>query len=99
MIVKLGVPGRVKTLLLDIAHFRGNFPEKAQIAGIYDFSKDGPKDSDERWRNLTALSGCEADNEHTPERLDQGTIFTHVKLTIIPDGGVKRLRVFGFREE
>jgi allantoicase len=51
------------------------------------------------WRNLTVLSDCEADKEHTFECLDQETVFTHVKLSIYPDGGVKRLRVFGVRAD
>jgi len=99
VIVKLGVPGKVKSLLLDTAHFRGNFPEQAHIAGIYDLSEDGPQNLDGRWRDLNMLSECEADKEHTFECLDQETTFTHVKLTILPDGGVKRLRVFGVRAD
>jgi len=99
VIVKLGVPGKVKSLILDTAHFRGNFPEQAQVAGIHDLSEDGPRASDEYWRDLTVLSECEADKEHTFESLDQEPTFTHVKLTIFPDGGVKRLRVFGTRAD
>jgi allantoicase len=45
------------------------------------------------------LSDCEADKEHTFECLDKETVFTHVKLSIYPDGGVKRLRVFGVRAD
>lgn len=57
---------------------------------------------------------CKADTEHTFQGGDLlpstrsteggasdkagGQIFTHVKLTLIPDGGVKRLRIFGKRE-
>ena len=99
VIVKLGVPGKVKSLLLDTAHFRGNFPEQAQVAGIFDSSEEGPKPSDERWRDLTVLNDCEADKEHTFECLDKEAVFTHVKLSIYPDGGVKRLRVFGVRAD
>lgn len=99
VVVKFGVPGKVKSLLLDTAHFRGNFPEWAQIAGIFDVGGNGPKAYDEGWRNLTVLSDCEADKEHTFECLDQETVFTHVKLSIYPDGGVKRLRVFGVRAD
>jgi allantoicase len=46
---------------------------------------------------------CQADTEHVYEGADlavaakETTIFTHVKLTLIPDGGVKRLRIFGRR--
>jgi allantoicase len=100
VIVRLGVPGKVRSLLLDTAHFRGNFPEQAQIAGIYhDNPASTPGASDLDWRNLTTLVDCTADEESTYESLDQATVFTHVKLSIYPDGGVKRLRVFGVRAE
>jgi allantoicase len=42
-VVKLVVPVRVKSLVVDTEHFRGNFPEQAQITGIFDSSEDGPK--------------------------------------------------------
>jgi allantoicase len=99
VVVKLGVPGKVKSLVVDTAHFRGNFPEQAQIAGISDSSEDGPKASDEGWRDLTPLNECEGDKEHIFDCLDKDTVITHVKLSIYPDGGVKRLRVFGIRTE
>jgi allantoicase len=41
------------------------------------------------------LDDCGADWEHIFECLDQETTFTHVKLTIIPDGEVKCLKVLG----
>jgi len=44
---------------------------------------------------------CAKDTEHAfPSTLlknTQGKVVSHVKLIIIPDGGVKRLRVFGKR--
>ncbi|KAE9369600.1 putative Allantoicase [Stipitochalara longipes BDJ] len=99
VIVKLGVPGKIKSLLLDTAHFRGNFPEEAQVAGIYHVNGDDPTYLDGEWRDLTVFNECDGDKEHIFKCLDQETIFTHVKLTIVPDGGVKRLRVFGVRAD
>ena len=43
---------------------------------------------------------CEKDKEHGfPSTMlkHTGEKFTHVKMVMIPDGGVKRLRVFGKR--
>src|SRR4029077_4740946 len=46
---------------------------------------------------------CRADTEHVFEgdELAAGgmdtRVFTHFKLTLVPDGGVKRLRIFGKR--
>jgi allantoicase len=96
-IIKLGTPGKVRSLVLDTAHFRGNFPDQAQISGIAYYGDDGPSAHDEGWRNLISLTDCEADKEHAFECLIQDIVFTHIKLSIYPDGGVKRLRVFGVR--
>jgi len=46
---------------------------------------------------------CKADTEHVFEGedlvagVDQGRSFSHAKLTLVPDGGVKRFRIFGRR--
>ncbi|CZR68263.1 probable Allantoicase [Phialocephala subalpina] len=96
-VVKLGTRGKIKSLLLDTSHFRGNYPDQAQIAGIDFEGETGPEASDERWRNLTQLFDCGPDEERPMESLIPDQAFTHVKLSIFPDGGVKRLRVFGVR--
>lgn len=51
---------------------------------------------------LNGEKPCKADMEHIFEGSelangDSGRAFSHVKLTMIPDGGVKRFRVFGKR--
>lgn len=55
----------------------------------------------ESWDQIVPAHPCEADKEHSfPAALLQdisGKIVTHVKMVIIPDGGVKRLRVYGKR--
>ncbi|RFU34713.1 hypothetical protein B7463_g1608, partial [Scytalidium lignicola] len=94
-IVKLGVSGKVKQLVIDTAHFRGNFPDEAQVYGLFYQGEGIPDSEDKNWRDITVLSECGPDKEHFLDCLDQETVFTHVKLNIIPDGGVKRLRVIG----
>jgi allantoicase len=96
-IIKLGAPGKVRSLLLDTAHFRGNYPDQAHISGITYHGDDIPDINDKGWCDLISMVDCEADKEHAFESLIQDTVFTHVKLSIYPDGGVKRLRVFGVR--
>ena len=99
VIVKLGTPGKVKNFVVDTAHFRGNYPEQARLAGMFCLNGGDPGEFEEGWRDLTVLVECEADKEHELECLNQRTVFTHVKLSIYPDGGVKRLRVFGVRAD
>lgn len=53
------------------------------------------------WDQIVSPHPCEADKEHAfPSTLLQGVagkVVTHVKMVIIPDGGIKRLRVYGKR--
>lgn len=98
-IIMLGTTDKVKSLTLDTAHFRGDYPDQAVVAGIY-FEGDGaPEAGDGGWQDLTETFDCEADKEHHWESLIPDQPFTHVKLSIFPDGGVKRLRVFGVQED
>lgn len=97
VIVRLGSAGRLERVVVDTAHFRGNFPAKCQVSAIswQDMAAE-PKSSDDGWIDLTGQQECAADTEH--DFSCSGTLngpATHVKLVIIPDGGVKRLRAFG----
>lgn len=100
-IVRLGTAGQVKSVVVDTAHFRGNFPDKCQVWGIDWTGKEGDptgKMDEDGWMDLTGgLQDCRAHEEHVFECEDKvkGASLSHVKLVIVPDGGVKRLRVYG----
>ena len=97
VMVKLGVPGKVNSVVVDTAHFRGNFPDKCQAWGINWQGKDGePSSEASGWIDLSGLQDCEADKEHVFQCSDkvEGAL-SHVKVVIVPDGGVKRVRAFG----
>ncbi|KAK0626229.1 hypothetical protein B0T14DRAFT_534426 [Immersiella caudata] len=47
----------------------------------------------EGWTEIAEPLKCGPDKEHPVESLSKDKPFTHVKLIIFPDGGVKRLRV------
>lgn len=97
-IVRLGAKGEIDHIVIDTAHFRGNFPQKVQVfAGAFD--KD-PSHDDAGWVEVLEPQKSSADKEHVykAELKDvAGKGYTHAKLVIIPDGGVKRFRVFGKR--
>lgn len=99
VIIKLGTPGIIEKLVVDTAHFRGNFPQKVQVFA----APDGvaPKHDDSVWKEVLEpqKTGPDAEHEYAKEVLKgvEGTMFGYVKLVIIPDGGVKRIRVFGRR--
>lgn len=93
-IIKLGsriVPHKV---VVDTAFYRGNYPQRYTVEGIDSSTPDSEVDPKSReWTQLVEAKG-QADSEDSHVIANSSPI-THVKLTIFPDGGVKRLRVFG----
>jgi allantoicase len=94
-IVRLGLPGVVRGVVVDTAHFTGNYPPEVSVEGA---SAEGYPTPDElqraAWTTLVPRSPAEGDAANrfgvaAPQRL------THVRLCLYPDGGVARLRVHG----
>lgn len=99
-IIKLGVPGVIEKLVVDTAHFRGNFPQKVQIFAAP--AQEGvPQHEDPVWTEVLQpqKTGPDKEHEYSGEVLKEvaGKAYGFVKLVIIPDGGVKRIRVYGRR--
>ncbi|MCB9676645.1 MAG: allantoicase [Alphaproteobacteria bacterium] len=95
VLVRLARRGRLDRLLIDTNHFKGNFPDTAEIEGI-DW-EDGPPPlllASNRWEPILPPLKLAAHEERHIDLDDVGP-FTHVRLKIRPCGGVSRLRVFG----
>lgn len=96
-IVRLGAPGVVRGVVVDTAHFTGNYPEYCSVeacaAGGYPSPEElaGPGTE---WVPLVAKRELEGDAANLFPVEVEGR-FTHVRLSIYPDGGVARLRVHG----
>lgn len=96
-IIRLGAPALIQDFVVDTAFFRGNFPQKTKIDAI-EWKEAGEPGADaEGWAEVLEPSKCGPDQEHKFTSAIKDRAFTHVKLTIIPDGGVKRLRVLAKR--
>ena len=96
-IVKLGIPGIVRGVVIDTSYFTGNFPEHASIdACAVDgtFSGDRMVRDDIPWEPLLAKSPLKGDSLN-PFAVQSSERVTHLRLNIFPDGGVARLRVHG----
>ncbi|KAG0684239.1 Allantoicase [Pichia californica] len=95
VIIKLGHKTNVKKIVVDTAHFRGNFPQYIKVEGIeYKDSASEPSFEDATWETVVSQSKTGPDKEHEYE-ISSNKPFTHVKLIMIPDGGIKRLRCWG----
>ncbi len=100
-IMRLGLPGTVRDVVVDTSFFKGNYPESCWIEGC-DLG-DGPLYKNERktlvsektrWVELLPESPLAGDSRNM-FAIECAGRFTHLRLNIFPDGGVARLRVHG----
>ena len=94
-IVRLGAAGIVHGLVVDTAYFNGNYPPFISVEAT---SIEGYPDIDEvlkaDWVTIVEKSPADGDTANTYAVADRHR-WTHVRLSIYPDGGVARLRVHG----
>lgn len=98
VIVRLAHKGTIEKILVDTCHFKGNYPDSCMIEGcILDHKKESKlADEDADWQTILPQSKLSADHEHFFEKeiVNKGP-FTHVRLSIFPDGGISRMRLWG----
>jgi len=98
VVVRLARPGRIRRVVVDTAHFKGNAPDCVRVDGALlgeaARSMDPGDDPSVDWRELVPTSDVGPHAKHEFIASDAGVV-DHVRLTIEPDGGVARLRVFG----
>ena len=96
-IVELGMRGMVHGINVDTSHFTGNFPSHCSIEAAdlktalrpSAWSVDGPP-----WMTVLAKSPLRGNGDNF-FAIDGRRPSTHLRLSIYPDGGVARLRVYG----
>ncbi|RAV31527.1 allantoicase [Corynebacterium heidelbergense] len=102
-IVRLGIPGQIMGVVVDTAWFTGNFPPEVAVWGTcQDDLLTGRELAElpaDQWFELVPRSPAQGDHQHLFE-IPEGhparrRRVTHVKLDMIPDGGIARLRVHG----
>ena len=96
-IVRLGLRGVVRGVVVDTAFFRGNYPAQCSLEGCAtrpEADVDTLLSDATKWIEILPQSDLEGNSENL-FAIDSPYAFTHVRLRIYPDGGVARLRVHG----
>ncbi|SCK42404.1 allantoicase [Streptomyces sp. WMMB 322] len=96
-LVRLGAPGIVHGIVVDTAHFRGNYPRAVSVEGACVPGAPSPEELLDEATDWTVLVpetviGGHAANGFT---VDDDRRFTHLRVNQHPDGGIARLRVYG----
>ncbi|KAI0093246.1 allantoicase [Irpex rosettiformis] len=96
VIIKLGDAGILSHTEIDTAHFKGNFPESCEIHAVYS-TELIPNITEENWTPVLSRTKLGPHRQHQFQLENVDAPYTHVRVTIYPDGGLKRVRVFGRR--
>ncbi|MEO8068823.1 MAG: allantoicase [Flavobacteriales bacterium] len=93
VIVRLAHKGILQKALIDTCHFKGNYPDTFTLEGTNSATDDL---ANAKWSTIIERTKLQADHEH---RFQQEVMckepVTHVRLSIFPDGGVSRMRLWG----
>ena len=95
-IIRLGMPGEIKGVIVDTAFFRGNFPSHCVLDAVT--MEGNPALGDliaSDWKKVLPLSELKGDAKNVFPLENTGR-YTHLRFRIYPDGGVARLRVHGY---
>ncbi len=101
-IIRLGHAGMIERIIVDTAHFKGNFPDSCDIRAAWlpmhddHFSEDEIKAA-QSWTPLLKAQKLTMDHIHefSGDTIAAIGPVTHIRFAMHPDGGVSRLRLFG----
>lgn len=105
-VFKLCCRGNIEKLVVDTNHFKGNYPDNVKIEGA-----DIPNFNDElecksivnasKWIPIIKQQklGPHREHEYSYKNFIETGPFTHIRVTMAPDGGISRLRVLGRSED
>ncbi|HEY6659785.1 MAG TPA: hypothetical protein VI031_01540, partial [Pyrinomonadaceae bacterium] len=96
-IIRLGLPGIVRGVVVDTSYFRGNYPEHCSLDGATFSGLPTEEDLTSevvQWMPLLPQMPLTGDGQN-PFPIQYEERVTHLRFKIFPDGGVARLRVYG----
>ena len=96
-VIRLGLTGIIRGVVVDTSHFKGNYPEQCSLEAC---AIDGLPTTEQlasdsvEWTEILPQSNLNGDSQN-PFPINSDKRWTHLRFKIYPDGGVARLRVFG----
>ena len=94
-LVRLGLPGIVRGVIVDTSFFTGNYPPEISVEGCSFDGYPSPGELiDADWITVVPKSPVKGDAANS-FAVEVEQRMTHVRLCMYPDGGIARLRVHG----
>ncbi len=93
-VVRLAGPGTIEKVEIDTSHFKGNCPESFLLEGFR--GSDPEAGSGAAWKAVLPRTKLKPHSRRlfAKDIADRGP-FSHARLSIYPDGGISRLRIYG----
>lgn len=97
LIIKLASPAHIQRVLLDTSLCEGSYPEAFCLEGAYT-ELDELVAEELIWSPILEQTPVTVPGEQVFQDAltNRNVLFSHVRLNIYPDGGVNRLRVYGY---
>jgi allantoicase len=100
-VIRLGLPGIIRGIVVDTSFFTGNYPERFSLEGC-DLAGQHPYKGEQKklaspnlsWTQIFPETQLKGDSQNLFPVTNKNR-FTHLRLKIYPDGGVARLRIHG----
>ena len=94
-IIRLGLAGVIRQLVVDTAFFKGNYPPEVSVQACAVEGYPSPDElRDAEWEEILPRSAASGDTRNVYD-VEDSRRYTHVRLCMHPDGGIARLRVHG----
>lgn len=95
-IIRLAAAGIVRGVVVDTGWFTGNYPPQISVEAAFVTGYPSAKELVEKtqWTTIVERSDVTGDTRN-PFKVSSSRRWTHLRLSIYPDGGVARLRVHG----
>ena len=96
VVLRLGHPGHIDKVEIDTAHFKGNYPDRAELRAARITDERELESVSAQWPVLLPEHKLDMDMQHLfSDTLQDVGVVSHVRLNIFPDGGISRVRLYG----
>ena len=99
LIIKMGRIGKISKIEIDTHHFKGNYPDRCSVQGIFiskKLSNNSIVKKSNKWKTLVNKAKLHPHKKHNFRiKTPKTNKVNYIRINIYPDGGISRIRTFG----
>ena len=99
LIIKMGRTGKINKIEIDTHHFKGNYPDRCSVQGIFipkKISNNSIVKKSSKWKTLVNKAKLHPHKKHNFKiKTPKTNKVNYIRINIYPDGGISRIRTFG----